>query len=70
MVKQSDNLVLKTCLDEMVNENDVWICDIKNELAALGIEYMFYSNSPVDYAFKSIEQRLTDVTKQNMLTDI
>lgn len=54
----------------MVNENDVWICDIKNELATLGIEYMFYSNSPVDYAFKSIEQRLTDVTKQNMLTDI
>ena len=67
---KSDNLILKFCYVECVNENDPWICNIKNELTALGLGYIFESNLPLVHTFKIIEQRLKDVTKQNMLAKI
>ena len=69
-VKQSENCILKSCYDECVNINDVWVANIKQELSSIGLEFMFENNLPVNVAFKIIEQRIFDNCRQNMLANI
>ena len=69
-VRESENCILKSCYDERCELNDTWIISIKNELRQLGLEYLWESQVIPHCTFKIFEQRLYDVTKQNMIAHI
>ena len=69
--KYSDNCLIKSCYEERLQNNDAWICNIKDELPKLGLEYLFNSEQfTIKYMYKTIEQRLYDVYKQTLHASI
>ena len=70
-IRSSDNCILKSCYDEMVNTNDPWIANIKNELNSLGLLYIFEEPCKNDANnFKLIESRMKDIYAQTALANI
>ena len=70
-IRSSDNCILKSCYDEMVNTNDPWIANIKNELNSLGLLYIFEEPCTNDAKnFKLIESRMKDIYAQTALANI
>jgi hypothetical protein len=43
-LKTTDNCVLKSCYENLVERNDKWILHIKNELTSLGLNYIWSQN--------------------------
>ena len=55
----------------MVQNNDDCIVNIKNELAALGLLYLWNeARLNTELSYKLIDIRLLDVTKQKLMDDI
>ena len=48
----------------------MWTGNIKHELSVLGLEYVFDSDLPIQIAYKTIEQRLLDINRQDVLSRI
>ena len=70
-VRQSNNCILQSCYDYMVENNDSWAVNIKQELQALGLGQMWYELIlDVKSAYKIIEERIYDTEKQNMLAKL
>ena len=69
-LRNTDNCILKTCYEEMVNENDKWIENIRLELDILGLAFLWFTAYDEKSAFKIIEQRMKDVYIQEMRSEI
>ena len=70
-VRQSYNCILQSCYDYMVENNDSWAVNIKQELQALGLGQMWDELIlDVKSAYKIIEERIYDTEKQNMLAKL
>ena len=69
-LRNTDNCILKTCYEEMVNENDKWIENIRLELDKLGLAFLWFTAYDEKSAFKIIEQRMKYVYIQEMRSEI
>ena len=69
-LRNTDNCILRTCYEEMVNENDKWIENIRLELDKLGLAFLWFTAYDEKSAFKIIEQRMKDVYIQEMRSEI
>ena len=67
-VKNTENIILSTCYEEMVKYNTEWISNIKLLLDQLGLSYLWNIATKRDYCI--IEQRFLDVQKQIILSNI
>ena len=54
----------------MIDSNDEWIANIKQELSNMGLDYLWHEEHPDKYVISLIEQRLNDIYKQTVLTEI
>ena len=62
---------MKSCYDDRLQNCDAWLCNIKDELRKLGLEYLFDCELyTTNYMYKIIEQRLYDIYKQTLYTSI
>ena len=68
-VKNSSNCILKACYDEMIENNDSWITNIRSELEKIGMGNLFNSNIGKT-EIKLIETRMKDIFVQSLRSDI
>ena len=62
---------VKSSYDEMVENNDPWIVNIKNELNSIGLLYLFVDSSSNDTRnMKLNESRIKDIYVQTLLANI
>ena len=69
-LKNSDNCILRSCLEDRENINDTWINQIQTELNNLGLGYIFNESSIDKVTQKILEQRFFDLHKQEMFSAI
>ena len=65
-LRDTNNCTLQTCYEEMLNENDKWIKNIRLELDKLGLAFLWFTAYDEKNAFKIIEQRMKDACIQEM----
>ena len=59
--KNSQNCILKSCLEERVNLKDDWMINVKTELCKLGLAYIWYEVYIDKRLYTIIEHRFYDV---------
>ena len=69
-LKSTTNCILKACYEEMIETNDDWIVNIRNELNTLGLAELFYSEVCDKSTIDMIVQRVKDIYKQTLLSNI
>ena len=69
-LRSSTNCILNACYKEMIDSNDEWIANIKQELSNMGLDYLWHEEHPDKYVISLVEQRLNDIYKQTVLTEI
>ena len=69
-MKNSQNCILKSCLEERVNLNDDWIINVKTELCKLGLTYIWDEVYIDKRLYTIIEHRFYDVYRQEMMSNI
>ena len=69
-LKSTTNCILKAWYEEMIETNDDWIVNIRNELNTLGLAELFDSEVCVKSTIDMIVQRVKDVYKQTLLSNI
>ena len=69
-LKNSDNCILRSCLEDRENINDTWINQIQTELNNLGLGYIFNESSIDKVTQKILEQRFFDLHRQEMFSAI
>ena len=69
-LKNSQNGILKSCLEERVNLKDDWIINVKTELCKLGLAYIWDEMYIDKRLYKIIEHRFYDVYRQEMMSNI
>ena len=70
-IRYTDNCIIKSCYDDRLQNCDTWLCNIKDELRKLGLEYLFDCELyTTNYMYKLIEQRLYDIYKQTLNASI
>ena len=69
-LKNSDNCILRSCLEDREILNDSWINDVRMELNHLGLGYIFNENTIDKFTLKLLEQRFYDLYKQEMFSAI
>lgn len=67
-LRGTDNCIIRACYEDMVLRNDKWIMCIKEELERLGVSYLWESNIADNCTYKIIEQRMTDIYRQNIFS--
>ena len=69
-VRSSTNCILNACYDELIENNDEWIINIKHELSHMGLDYLWDEHYPDKYIIDMIQQRMNDMYKQTILAEI
>ena len=69
-LKKSENIIIKSCLEDRENYDDDWLKNIKLELNHLGLGYIWEMEQIDAKLIKEIEQRFHDVHAQEIFTAI
>ena len=69
-LRSSKNSILNACYREMFENNDNWIIHLKNELANMGLNYLWDAPMQDNCILNIVEIRLKDMYKQSLLYDI
>ena len=68
-LKNTNNIILSTCFEEMVRCNSEWVCNVKLLLDELRLSYLWNSGT-TKYDYYLIETRFLDVQKQIILSNV
>ena len=69
-LRSSQNCILNACFREMIENNDDWILNVKNELAKLGLNYLWDDVIQNNCFINIVENRMKDMYRQTLLSDI
>ena len=69
-IRNSNNCLLKTCYEEMIQNDNEWVKNLKTELSKIGLGYLWSDNRSDKCILAEIENRITDIYKQETLLEI
>ena len=69
-LRKSENCILRNCYEQMIEENDKWIVNIKTELDRLGLSFLWDSNYEDKHTLALIEQKIKDIYIQEIRSEI
>ncbi len=62
----SDNCILKNCYENMVENEDIWLVNIRRELNTIGLGYIWNLESIGTYHYNIIVKRISDIYLQSL----
>ena len=69
-LRLSPNCILQACYRDMLNQNDIWLMNVKEELYRIGLGYIWENPDFYGKPFDLVKSRLLDIFRQECFNKI